>query len=237
MIRGRRALFRLAKLAWLCGAACSAKTSAEQSAAKAPASEHRVSPAPSNGQGKAQSPSRTASTPAPAASAGPRVLRHGGDGKLSLAPSWSVKSEGADRVETCTDPSVVAIDGVPNLKSIAAEDLKTARGRISFSDGRQRTQVGLPLDVLVTQASGDTIEVTPCEGAPIHWTVAEVRHRAGQFVVIPTSHGALKVVERRPPGSRVVAGFPTGVDVVTRARHIHAIRVFHTVAARDRRRT
>lgn len=230
----RTALVECMVVACVYGAACSSDPAAPSGATTAKPIESQATPARTEAHVSIQSAAQSTSAPARTMTPGPRVLRRGGDGAETLAPSWSAKSEGADRSATCTDPKQVTVEGVPNRRSIAASDLKTARGRISFSDGRQRTQVGLPLDALVAQAHGDTIEVTPCEGPPVRWTVAEVRHRAGQFVVVPTSHGALKVVERRPARANVAADFPAGIDVVTRARHIHTIRVFLTPAPRVR---
>lgn len=232
--RPRTPVLFFASVACACATACSSETVSPNQTATAKLVEPRTTPSPATAQVSIQSSAQATPAPARTMKAGPRVLRRGGDGAETLAPSWSVKTEGADRPETCTDPKRVAIEGVPSLRSLAASDLKRARGRIEFSDSRKRDQVGLPLDALVARAPGDTIEVTPCDGPPVRWTVAEVRHRAGRFVVVSTSHGALKIVERRSSGAGAAADFPVGVDVVTRARHIQAIRVFQTPVPRVR---
>lgn len=236
MMRGahRPLLVRLVGVACVFGAACSSDTAAPRTATTAKVAERRAAAAVSTAQVSIQSSAETMAAPVSGVKPAPRVLRRGGDGAETLAPSWSAKTEGGDRAATCVDAKRVAVEGVPNVRSIAASDLNKARGRIAVSDGRQRNRVGLPLDALIARARGDTIEITPCDGPSVRWTVAEVRHRAGQFVVIATSHGDLKVVERRPSGQGVAADFPVGVDVVTRARHIQAIRVFQTPVPRVR---
>jgi hypothetical protein len=162
----------------------------------------------------------------PERAVGGRILRHGGDGALSLAPA----TLGQSLDSGCAGGGQVTIEGVPGRRALVASDLTKMRGRISLVDGRDRHVVGVSLATLLRGANGDVVEITSCDNAKASWTMKEILHRSDRFVVTVSSHSSIKVLERAPSGVRVAsADFPVGVDVITRARHVVSIRVSKSV--------
>lgn len=150
--------------------------------------------------------------PAPGAATGRRVLRKGGTGETSLAPA--VTPSGGARDVTCPDETTIAIEGVPGRTSLASAELADLAGHVELSDNRRRTQVGIPLGVLVAAGRADTVEVASCDGTAVRWKMTEAKNPKAEIVVVKTTHGALKVLERDASG-----------ELVTRVRHVQRIRV------------
>ncbi|MDX8412354.1 MAG: hypothetical protein R8K46_10875 [Mariprofundaceae bacterium] len=92
-------------------------------------------------------------------------------------------------------------------------------GGTVISNGRHKGEQGLPLATLVSHGDGiRTLEVLPCYGEPLRYTVEELDKEPQRYVLAVNQKGLIKLMDLREKGGEPVTRKPL-------LKNIHAVRL------------